>query len=560
MRKNGRLICLAVAMGMVAALPAQVVSVYGTDGTRHDFESSEINTISFEEETGQQPEIPQEGTYLPELIRNTPNMQVMGHLLQATGWDKALMGYRDMWYEEQQRETSYVQSGVPGIFSIPKYRFIGYTALVETDDVFQREWGIRLVKDAAGAVTNWNEVLRTVRTKCETVYGTDAAGDFTDSDNAVNRFVAYHLISGKMAYDKLIRHYNEFGYQFGNNKEPQTFNCPTNVWDYYTTMGKHRGLVKITQVGDAGFEHDMEHRIYVNRISEYDNSRQGDYRELGVRNAGVLVASGNGSYANEALNGYVHPLGSILLYSGEVRGLLASERIRMDVVTMFPEMQTNNLRSNPYAKLPAGYLDNITNVSPNTNILYLMDAWSPSAGGWNDYQGDEFIFTGAYDFTLRLPPVPQDGTYELRMGVSMNPLRGMVQIYFGEENRTQAVGLPYDMRQTVGSYNSTIPWVEDVEDEVVNAENDRKLRNAGYLKGPQYIMVTNGRSDMPVRQRGGGAAALRRIITVAEMQAGKTYCLRFKNVLQKSDSQFFLDYLEFVPVQVAKGPVPEDIW
>lgn len=165
------------------------------------------------------------------------------------------------------------------IFSIPKYRFIGYTALVETDDVFQREWGIRLVRDAAGAVTNWDEVLRTVRTKCETVYGTDAAGDLTDSDNAVNRFVAYHLISGKMAYDKLIRHYNEFGYQFGNNKEPQTFNCPTNVWDYYTTMGKHRGLVKITQVGDAGFEHDMEHRIYVNRISEYDNSRQGDYRE-----------------------------------------------------------------------------------------------------------------------------------------------------------------------------------------------------------------------------------------------------------------------------------------
>ncbi len=560
MRKNGRLICVAVAMGLVAALPAQVVSVYGKDGSRHDFESSEINIIGFEEETGQLPEIPQDGTYLPELIRTTPNMQVMGHLLHITGWDKALTGYRDMKYEEEPREDSYVQSGVSGTFQIPKHRYIGYTALVETDDVFQREWGIRLVKDAAGAVTNWDEVLRTVRTKCEPVYGSVATGDLTDPDNAVNRFVAYHLLSGKMAYDKLVRHYNEFGYRYGNNKEPQRNNCPTNVWDYYTTMGKHRGLVKITQVGDAGFERDLDHKMYVNRISEYDNSRQGDYCELGVRNAGVLIASGNGSYAGEALNGYVHPLGSILLYSDEVRGLLASERIRMDLVTMFPEMQTNDLRSGMYTKLPAGYLDNITNVSPNTNILYLMDAWSPAGGGWFDYQGDEFMFTGTYDFTLRLPPVPQDGTYELRMGVVMNPIRGIAQIFFGEENRIQAVGLPFNMRQTVGGSSSSIPWVEDVESDVVNAENDRNLRNQGYLKGPQYFTVTNGKADTPVRQRYGSAAALRYIITVAQMQAGKTYCLRFKDVLQKTDSPFCLDYLELVPVQVAKGPVPEDIW
>ena len=108
--------------------------------------------------------------------------------------------------------------------------------------------------------------------------------------------------------------------------------------------------------------------------------------------------------------------------------------------------------------------------------------------------------------------------------------------------------------------NPEIPWVADVEDNAVNAENEKNLRNMGYLKGPQYFMMTNGKADTPVRQRGGDYAAIRRIITVANLQADKTYYFRFKSALRKTDAQFFMDYFEYVPTQIYNGPQPEDIW
>ena len=367
-------------------------------------------------------------------------------------------------------------------------------------------------------------------------------------------------MEGKMAYDRFVHHYNEFNYMYGDNKNPQTQQMPTNVWDYYTTMGKYRGLVKVTQVGDAGFERDLDHKIYINRISVYNNDRDGDYSELRVTNPGILISASNGEYDNNAQNGFYYPINKILLYDDETRNNLGSERIRIDMTTMLPEMASNNIRGNEYTRFPNGFFDNIMSESSDTRILYLMDAWSPGGGSWNDYQGDEVMFTGLYDFVLRIPPVPKDGTYELRMGVSMNSMRGMVQMYFGDDPlRLSPVGLPYDQRQSVDN-NPEIPWVADVDDDAVNAENDKNLRNQGYLKGPQYFTMTNGKADTPVRSRGGVYAAIRRIITVENLRADKTYYFRFKSALKQTDAQFFLDYFEFVPTQIYNGPEPEDIW
>ena len=54
---------------------------------------------------------------------------------------------------------------------------------------------------------------------------------------------------------------------------------------------------------------------------------------------------------------------------------------------------------------------------------------------------------GLYDFVLKLPPVPKEGQYELRMGISNNTLRGMCQIYFGDSPvNLSPAGLPVDMR------------------------------------------------------------------------------------------------------------------
>lgn len=510
--------------------------------------------------------------YLAKSIGLAGNMKVMGRLLTETAWADTLNKKEynlDVEYEKQERELIYNLNQVAP-FTVVQHRYIGFTAFVEPDSVYEEWLGLEVEADAEGNITNWDAILAKLTEKCAAVYGTtggEADNDLTHADNAVNKFVAYHLIYGKMAYNKLVAHFNEYGYKYGDITRPQTSSYPTNVWDYYSTMGKHRRLLKITQVGDLSLvDADQGKRIYVNRISEYANGRTDNYHEKGVKSRGVLITDAtNGEFDNNALNGYYYPVDQVLLYDNTTRNLLASERMRIDVNTMLPEILTNNIRgggfgNNGYARFPNGYFDNIFNESDDTKLLYLHAA-RVGGTGWNDYQGDEFMVSGLYDFTMKLPPVPVDGTYELRMGVAQNSLRGMCQIYFGDDpDRLTPAGLPYDMRQKATADNVAIPWVADGEDDLVNAENDKNLRNQGYMKGPNYHCLCDGTAETPIRQRGGEYAALRRIITTANMDADKTYYLRFKTALKKADSQFFMDFFEIVPTSVYNGALPEDIW
>ncbi len=506
---------------------------------------------------------------LASRIAAADNMKVFSQLLTLTTWADSLTEYIDMDYENEgyKEETDYrLSSETTHVIIRNTHRYIGYTALVETDDVYANDWGIDAHVDADGRITNWDDVLSQLQSHCEAVYGTAARGDYSHPDNALNRFVAYHLLYGSRAYNGFVRHLNEYNYKYGDIKSPQTASCPTNIWDYYTTMGQHAGLVKIMQLGDAGTgtgegcsaEDYAEHKIYINRVSEYANGRHDDYHETGVRDPGILLLADNGDNDNNARNGYYFPIAKVLVYDDDIRRLMSQERMRIDLVSMLPEMASNNDRGADYHLYPTGYFDNITNESADTKITYVCDR---SGGGWNDYQGDEYLFCGLYDFILRLPPVPRTGTYEIRMGVGMNPMRGMAQIYFGSDPlRLAPAGLPYDMRQYVSSSNTEIPWVEDTNDDDTNAENDKNMRNKGYLKGPNYFTITDGKAETPVRNRSGSVACVRRIITTATMDADKTYYLRFKSALKKLDSQFFLDYFEFVPQNIYNGTTPEDIW
>lgn len=502
---------------------------------------------------------------LPDRIAAAPNMQVFAELLTLTSWADSLTQNLDQDYEKEnyQEITDYRLASEPNhVIRRPTHRYIGYTALVETDDVLADALGVSIVKDEKGKVQNMDEVLAALKTKAKEWYPESTDDDLTSGDNAVNRFVAYHLLLGSMPYDKFVRHLNEYNYKYGDIKNPQTVNCPTDVWNYYTTMGKHASLIKITQVGDGGDLGDVNHPIYVNRISEYDNGRSGDYHVTGIVVPGVLITATNVvdgvNYDNNAQNGFYFPISGLLINDETNRDNLARERMRIDLCTMLPEMASNSLRGKDYHLFPLGYFDNIMNESTDTKITYICDQ---GGGSWNDYQGDEFLFCGLFDFTLKLPPVPKSGTYEIRMGVGMNPMRGMAQIYFGSDPyRLSPAGLPYDMRQTVNENNTEIPWVADTDDDEVNAENDKNMRNHGYLKGPQYFTITDGKAETPVRMRSGTVACVRRIITVARMEPGKSYYLRFKSALKKLDSQFFLDYFEIVPSNIYNGTEAEDIW
>lgn len=501
---------------------------------------------------------------LPDILATASNMKIMTYLLRQTHVADSLMADRDAEYEEVSHDEQ-IHAASGGDFTQPDHRYLGYTGFVEPDDVYASEWGINLQTDAAGNVTNWDEVMRIVEERCAAIYSTGAdaeltaaaAGDLTNPDNAVNRFVAYHFVEGRMGYDRLIRHCNEYNYQVGDWRNPQTANCPTDVWDYYPTVGKYRGLIKVVQSGDAGPFGDPDHKIYVNRFPIYNNDFDGDYSVTGMTEEGLLVSATNGAFDNNAQNGFYYPINKILANDDETRRLLGSERIRIDFATFLPELLSNNIRGVAQYAFPKGYFKNIFNESQGTDVCYLFDQ---SGGSWRDYQGDEVWLTGLFDATFRLPPVPRDGTYEIRLGISLNPLRGMGQIYFGNDPlRLAPVGLPLDMRQRIEN-NPAIPYVADGEDEQANIENDRNMRNQGWMKAPQYATVTNGRGDTPLRSIGTGNACMRVILTRVSLQANETYYMRMKSALHKTDSQWFLDYLEYVPTSVYNGVQPEDIW
>ncbi len=495
---------------------------------------------------------------LYELIAAAANMKVFAFLMRETSWsDSMAVADRDEVYENEYHDITYKSDAVSGTFNIPQRRYLGFTALVETDQVYADQWDVQVSLDEAGNVTNGDDILQKVAAKCAEIYPNSGDADNLKSpDNAVNRFVAYHIMNGKMAYDRFVHHCNEYSYSWGGDiKKPQTENMPTNVWDYYTTAGKYPGLIKITQVGDQGFEQDLDHHIYANRISIYNDAPDGDYTELGVQDAGLLLSADNGEFDNNAQNGYYFPVNKILAYNSATRKALGTERIRIDMTTMLPELISNSLRGQAYYHFPHGYFNNITNESSSTELLYLMD---PSGAQWKDYQGDEVMVSGQYDFILKLPPVPQTATYEFRMGVSHNELRGMVQIYFGSDPmRLEPVGLPYDMRQQAGSV--AVPWVADSEDQEINAENDKNMRNQGIMKAPNYFYATG--TDQTARVHGGPSTpALRKIVITKELEQDRAYYLRFKNALKSRSSQFFMDYFEYVPANIYNGTEAEDIW
>ena len=94
----------------------------------------------------------------------------------------------------------------------------------------------------------------------------------------------------------------------------------------------------------------------------------------------------------------------------------------------------------------------------------------------------------------------------------------------------------------------------DTDDDDYNAEIDKRLRNNGFMKGPKYFYPGSGQSGRD------GRDCLRRVIFTGDLRAGQTYYVRFKSVLDDTNTQFFFDYLEFVPKIIYNGPIAEDKW
>lgn len=478
---------------------------------------------------------------LGRLLFNTYNQRregfyVASMLAKACGLIDTLEKYKDFAYEEK-----YISGIVPEyrehdtgqkIYWSPENRYYGYTYFAETDSFWQSELGKNPLDIQPADVA---EYLTSKGIYPDAQNNTD----YESTDNLLNRFVTYHLLPLRLSTDNLVHHGNEKGY----NKD--TKELGTVMSEFYTTMG-HRRLLKILESKES-------HGIYLNRFPKIDNSRHGDYHELGCEadKEGILIGAPNLEGENNVRNGIIYPIDKLLVYDDPTRNNLMRQRIRWDVTAMFPELTNNDIRMSAQNKhcwvdFPPNtvykYLDDL-DISEETVFFY------EHYGYGNNYLLDEFRGTKRLDITLRMPPVPRRGTYELRIAVKYgtDERRGIYQFYWGtDKEHLAALGIPVNYSVT----GREIGWEEDSGDDDYDAEVDKRLRNKDWMKGPN--LYPDGRDWQ---------GALRRIIVRRTMDPDETYYLRFKCVTDRYGLFLYFDYMEYCAKEVYDSPeTPEDIW
>lgn len=507
--------------------------------------------------------------------------RVMSQLVLACGLADTLSAVRDETWEylyqtgqvvDLPNHSSFGQAG-----SLPKHRKYGFTLFAETDSLWQELIG----KDAKDiTVADVKNYL--ISSGAFTDEGTTTDDQFDDQNNILNQFVTYHLLPMRISRDKLVVHYNEKGYNYKTSE-----NYTIAISDFYTTMGKPR-LMKL-------YESRESEGVFINRFPILRNGRgrysvehlnKNDYHESGYfkpllgrsisadENEGIKVLSPAeaGTSSETILNGIVYPIQHLLVCTENVRSQMMNQRIRIDVATMFPEMLNNDLHGNKVV-----YTEGATKCrAMPVNYPYLADVemqegtmWYYLSGldcGWCNMEADEFNIIGRYEFTMKLPPVPKAGHYELRFGVATgSSVRSMAQVYWGDnKDYMPAYGIPMDLRQS-GLYRRTpgkaeeysVGWEADIDDEEYNDEVTKRMRNLGFMKAPESWTAKLGTTET-VRSY---EYITRRIMISADMEPNKSYYIKFKSVLDDEKKEFFMDYIEYVAKEVYDNPEEsEDIW
>jgi hypothetical protein len=322
-------------------------------------------------------------------------------------------------------------------------------------------------------------------------------------------------------------------------------------------MGKHKRLLKI-------MEGKKTNGLRINRYVSERNLA--NYEEISCPRPGILICESNGGREYNALNGYYYVIDDVLVYDDDVPNKVLNERLRFDVCALLPEMMTNNFRmfkgsdwTVNYKNIPPGYFENMW-FTEESNVAYL-NGYDKGYGG--DFQGDEYNIQGAYDVTVKLPPVPFAGTWQFRYGTqNVKDRRSMCQFYFGSNrNHLNACGLPLDMR-IYGGEVDYLHWFADGRDADENDENDHAMFRSGYMKAPLYFCAPVGSTASGARENYRNVPRVYRcIVYTGYMEPGKDYYLRMKSCLDNTEKQLFIDYFELVPKMVyANDANPEDKW
>lgn len=452
---------------------------------------------------------------------------------------------------------------------------VGFTIFAEPDEVLKKE-GINTFADLVARANqeyanckNWYSYVEDAGINVST------GNDYTNQWNALNMFIRYHILHYALSTDKLVYSYNELK--------------DMDVYEYVRTLLPGT-MFKLTGIKDPG---GNVGEIRINRqlntptlTSDPGNTNRNGTAYLAanqVIDEGILVGNTKIN-SRQASNGYVHPISGVLAYKETVPNKVLNERLRFEFMSLFDESMTNRYRGYTGAdlksffgrtdrditavRIPEGYFENMVIYNGDASrVYYLTKDQANGYNGydcWNDYQGDELYCKGAYDFAIKLPPVPKDGTYELRFGYVNNGKRTIVQFYLGHSSdRSTMTPCDIPLDQNVNPTSTTVGWTNPNTDGDNGAAVDKAMHNRGWMRGPNYFSNKKyGEGSTARFKSDGGQHHIRRVVTKQYFKQGEENWFRCKTAMpENTEAEFELDYIELVPVNVYNHPsLTEDVF
>ena len=505
--------------------------------------------------------IEKSNSYISDLMRLNPKISTFYSALVATGVINDVMLVEDPDYDPNDYEPVYHGTGDTNTtkmkFSLPPTKKYGYTFFIEPDSLLEEKYGIK--KGDLRALYNLACSIY------DEVYPDDvnAPGhsfeNLTDSVNPLRRFVQYHILN-KIAAGADDLTPQEITNKSGFEGAIGIDETKVNPYDWHHTLLPHT-MIKVEKVTITKFLGGSK------RNQRYINRRNDDkFNFLGQR-----IIPTDDEYKHDGINGHYFYVDDIVAFSKDVKEKVQNIRIRMDFNTVFPEFISNGLRQlgNPWNEgsveekdglnwyFPEGYLEGVK--STNCELV-----WVRPRSYADIYMWDEFNLFGNYDITFRLPPVPSDGEWQIRLGYTQQNSRGVAQIYI--DNVPQ--GIPLDMTIKLDDdYYIGEDFIDDIDkyDGMTAEEKSeyyKSLKNLGVYPHPRSLYCNSGGRAWNIRYNIG----IRRIISQSFLECNKDHYMRIRvasDGTQGNGNEFALDFLELVPKSVygsdADGEMEDDL-
>ena len=532
--------------------------------------------------------IPRPTRLISDELDRRDEFSIFMEALELTGLADSLMTAKKNVEYPDPNDWDHTDTNGASLYA-PTECLVGYTLFVESNAVMQ-ENGINNIDDLIayanrvyGGAEAWYDYVAEKGISINTETNRNNVEAFHNRFNALNMFVAYHILYAGMPENQLV-------FEYGSNAENNSYWNYVNggePYDYYETMLPHT-IMKIWQPnGSTKSTAATAKALYINRYRLFNTLTD----ELGTQGSAAMhpvvfegvrinrTVDNNGPANIQAYNGYIHTLRSMLVYDAQVPTGVLHERMRFDTTTFLPEFINNGFRmasSSEVSKLNGGgsgariafpllsnnktYFDNVVSYTDANALRYNV------VGAYNAWQCNTFQGWGNYDLAVKLPPVPTN-TYELRIFYTPMSHGGIMQFYLGTSSKLSdmlALDIPLDVR--IAITDPRIGWTNYNEEEDRGVATDIAMRNRGYMRGLysycDHAESNDGGGDTrSQRYTSTGNNSLRKILCRRTFKQSEEYWFRIKNVISdETDLKWQLDFVELVPVDVVDNQTYAEDW